>query len=61
MVTISVSKEEQAKVTIPKEIMVLMGWKDKTEILFVPFLKEPDSEIKHDTPIFIKEIKGNSK
>ena len=48
---------EQLRINIPKEIAVLKGWDENTDISFVPFLQNPDSELNSETPIIIKEVK----
>lgn len=46
----------QFKVNIPLEIIDLKGWNENTNILFMPFIESPKSEIDKNTPIIIKEI-----
>lgn len=54
-------KNNQAVVTIPTDIMSVMGWKDGTELLFVPFIQDAKTDISKDTPIILKEIKVGTK
>jgi hypothetical protein len=64
MSTITVKKSKktgkitQATVTIPIEIMQVMGWKDGTEILFVPYIQDANTKITRDTPILLKKIEA---
>ena len=48
---------EQLRVNIPKEIAELKGWDENTDIYFVPFLQEPNSELDKNIPIILKEGK----
>ncbi len=57
MPKISVDKNGQATITIPVDVMKLMGWDNDTELLFVPFLMDPKTELDKSTPIVLKEIK----
>ncbi|MBI3259248.1 MAG: hypothetical protein HYZ54_07235 [Ignavibacteriae bacterium] len=47
----------QYKVTIPTEIATLKNWDENTEILFVPFVQDPKTELDKDSPIVLKEIR----
>jgi hypothetical protein len=59
MSTITVKKDSnQATVTIPADIMTVMGWKNGTEILFVPFIQDANTKISKETPILLKKIEG---
>ena len=57
MPKISVDKNGQATITIPVDVMKLMGWDNDTELLFVPFLMDPKTELDKSTPIVLKEIR----
>ena len=57
MPKISVDKNGQATITIPVDVMKLMGWDSDTEVLFVPFLMDPKTELDKSTPIVLKEIR----
>ena len=57
MPKISVDKNGQATITIPVDVMKLMGWDSDTELLFVPFLMDPKTELDKSTPIVLKEIR----
>jgi bifunctional DNA-binding transcriptional regulator/antitoxin component of YhaV-PrlF toxin-antitoxin module len=46
----------QYKISIPKEIMILTGWDENTEVILTPYIKEPNERITPDTPIIIKKI-----
>lgn len=46
----------QLRVNIPQEIVDLKGWNEDIDILFMPFIESPKSEINKDTPIILKEI-----
>ncbi|MDP2845277.1 MAG: AbrB/MazE/SpoVT family DNA-binding domain-containing protein [Candidatus Methanoperedens sp.] len=47
---------EQYRISLPKEIVELTGWDEKTELVIFPYIKDPDSSITPDTPILIKKI-----
>ena len=57
MPKISVDKNGQATITIPVDVMKLMSWGSDTELLFVPFLMDPKTELDKSTPIVLKEIR----
>ncbi len=46
----------QLKVSIPTEIIKLKGWNDKTELIFTPYIPDPNCKITKDTAIILKEI-----
>lgn len=48
---------EQFKVNIPSEILTLTGWSGDTEIIFVPYVTDPNQPLKKDCAILLKEIK----
>ncbi|MBS3136073.1 hypothetical protein J4401_03865 [Candidatus Woesearchaeota archaeon] len=48
---------KQYRITIPQEIIEIAGWDENTEILFTPLLKNPESKIGKDTPIFMRRVK----
>jgi len=52
---------EQLRINIPKEIAELKGWTDKTDLYFVPFLENPNSELDENTPILIRAGKIKKK
>ncbi|MBI1663924.1 MAG: hypothetical protein IS860_10700 [Nitrosopumilus sp.] len=57
MAKISVNKSNQATVTIPIEIMSIMGWDGETQVYFIPHLQNSSDSITKETAIIIKEIK----
>ncbi len=44
-------------INIPYYIMDITGWDENTELVFTPYLKEPDSPLTPDIPILIKQVK----
>ncbi len=58
MVKIHVTKTGQAKLTIPSEIMKLMKWDRETELIFVPYIQDPQRPMTSKTPIILKEKTG---
>lgn len=50
-------KDGQYRVTIPTDIIDLTRWNKGDELIFVPYLKEPDAALTLDTPILLKRIK----
>ena len=50
---------EQYRINIPKEIIELTGWDETTELTVFPYIREPDTLITPDTPIFIKKVTQN--
>lgn len=46
----------QYRITIPIEIMDLTGWTRGDELIFVPYMTEPDRALSPDTPILLKRI-----
>jgi len=58
MVKIQMTKTGQAKVTIPSEIMKLMKWNEKTEVIFVPYIQNPQKPVTSRIPIILKEKTG---
>ena len=46
----------QFRVNIPQEIIDMTGWDESTEILFVPYIQDPKSELNKNTPILIMEF-----
>lgn len=50
----------QYKISIPQEIINITGWDENTELLFIPFIQEPRSEV-GKVPILLAEIKKASK
>ncbi len=61
MAKIYIDKNNQARITIPSEVIELKEWSEKTEILVSPLLQHPNEKLDKTTPILIKEIKGNNK
>jgi len=55
MVTITKSGE-QYRITLPKEIIKLMKWKEGTEIIFIPLVNDPKSELSKNSPLMVKEV-----
>jgi hypothetical protein len=51
----------QYKISLPKEILMLTGWDDNTEVILTPYIKEPNEVITPDTPIIIKKIPSEIK
>ncbi len=47
---------KQLKINIPKDIADVKGWDEDTELIFTPFLKEPDEEITGNSAIILKEL-----
>jgi hypothetical protein len=49
----------QFKISIPKEIIQLTGWDENTELILIPYIKEPDEKVTEKTPIIIKKLTPN--
>jgi hypothetical protein len=49
---------KQFKISIPKEIIQLTGWDENTELILIPYIKEPDEIVTDKTPIVIKKIES---
>ena len=48
----------QYRITLPKEIIEMKAWKDGTELIFVPIIKEPTEELTEKTALLIREVRG---
>ena len=55
MVTI-IKSGAQYRITVPKEIMKLTKWKEGTEIIFIPLVDNPKSELSKNNPLMVKEV-----
>lgn len=49
-------KDGQYRITIPSEIIDLTKWTKGDDLIFVPFLDEPDKDLNMNTPILLKRI-----
>lgn len=51
----------QYRVNIPKEIMQQTGWDENTELIFMPYIKDPDDIVTSGTTILMKKIPDGKK
>ncbi|WP_321429862.1 hypothetical protein [uncultured Methanolobus sp.] len=51
----------QFRLSVPKDILQLTGWDENTELILIPYIKEPNEEITNETPILIKRLTPNDK
>lgn len=48
----------QYRITLPKEIIEMKKWQDGTELIFVPFIKNPNDELTDKIPLLIREVRS---
>jgi len=46
----------QYRVNIPKEIIQQTGWDENTELIIMPYIKDPNDLVNSETTILMKKI-----
>jgi hypothetical protein len=50
---------KQLIISIPKEIIQITGWDENTEVIIMPHMDTPNSEINGDVAIIMRKINMN--
>ena len=51
----------QYRVNIPKEIILQTGWDENTELIIMPYIKDPNDIVTPETPVLMKKIPDGKK
>jgi len=51
----------QYRVNIPKEIIQQTGWDENTELIIMPYIKDPNDFVTSETTILMKKIPDGKK